>query len=239
MTTSGTTLFNLTRNQFIEAALRKLGVLAKGDSADSEDLTNGMQAMNAVTAELQTIGLPLWARQEYQFALTASTATYNIGVSQTIATPFPLKIHQAILRNTDTNADLEMEIPAIYDYYRMSPLISSGIPIKLYYQPLVNYGVITVWPTPDTVAAASYEVRLIYTRPIEDFTAAGETMDFPKEWHQAIIYSLAEALAPEYGLPLSDRNAIKREAKEHRDIAESFGSDNSSVYFVPDMDRIK
>lgn len=237
MTTSGSTLFNLTRNQFIEAALRKLVVLAKGESADSEDLTNGMQALNAVMALLHTDGMPLWARKEYQFALTAATATYNIGVSQTINTPFPLKIHQAILRNTSTSADLEMEIPAIYDYYRLSPGMSSGVPIKLYYQPLVNYGTITVWPTPDTTTASTHEIRLIYTRPIEDFTAAGETMDFPKEWHQAIIYRLAVALAPEYGIPLADRSKLEKEADKYQQMAADFGADNSSVYFVPDTDR--
>ena len=239
MTTSGSTLFNLTRNQLIEASLRKLSVLAEGQSANSSQLATGMEAQNTAIALLQSVGMPLWARKEYQFPLVASTATYTIGVSQTINTPFPLKIHQAILRNTDTNSDLEMEIPAIYDYYRMSPLISSGIPIKLYYQPLVNYGTITVWPTPDTVAAASYEVRLIYTRPLEDFTAAGETMDFPKEWHAAIIYNTAVFLAPEYGTPLADRNALKAEAKQYTEMAESLGSDNSSVYFVPDMDRMR
>jgi len=235
--TSGSTIFNLTRNQFIEAAMRKLGVLARGESADSEELTNGMQALNGVSEELQVIGMPLWARKEYQFALTASTATYNIGVGQTIATPFPLKIHQAILRNLDTEGDLEMEIPAIYDYYRMSPGQSSGVPIKLYYQPFVGYGTITIWPTPDATIASDYEIRIIYTRPFEDFTTTGETMDLPKEWHQAIIYKLADALAPEFGLPLPDRNMLKKEAKEHVEAAESFGMDNTSVYFVPESRR--
>lgn len=237
MTTSGSTIFSMTRNQFIEAALRKLGVLAEGVSANSTQLSTGMEALNVAISMLQTTGMPLWARKEYQFSLTASTATYNIGIGQTIATPFPLKIHQAVLRNTDTSGDLEMEIPAIYDYYRMSPSQTSGIPIKLYYQPLVGYGTITVWPTPDTNAAADYQIRIIYTRPFEDFTAAGETMDLPKEWHAALIYTTAVLLAPEYGLPLADRNDLRSQAKQYQEIAESFGADNSSVYFVPEPRR--
>lgn len=237
MTTSGSTIFSLTRNQFVEAVLRKLGVLAEGVSANATQLSTGMEALNVAISMLQTTGMPLWARKEYQFSLTASIATYTIGVGQTIATPFPLKIHQAILRNTSTNSDLEMEISAIYDYYRMSPGQSSGVPIKFYYQPLVGYGTITVWPTPDTNTAADYQVRIIYTRPFEDFTAAGETMDFPKEWHAALIYTTAVLLAPEYGIPLADQNNLRNQAKQYTEIAESFGADDSSVYFVPESRR--
>lgn len=237
MTTSGSTLFNLTRNQFIESSLRKISVLAEGQSANSTQLSTGMEALNLACSILQTSGMPLWARKEYQFPLVASTASYTIGVGQTIDTPFPLKIHQAIIRNTETFSDIEMEIPAIYDYYRMSPGMSSGVPIKLYYQPQVNFGTIIVWPTPDTNTATDYEVRLVYTRPLDDFTAAGETMDLPKEWHAALIYQTAVLLSSEYGLPLADRNALRSEAKMFLEKAEEFGMDNSSVYFVPDSSR--
>lgn len=234
MTTSGSTLFNLTRNEFIEASLRKLGVLAEGQSANSTQLTTGMQALNVVLSQCLAVGMPLWTRKEYTFALTLATATYTIGVSQTLNTPFPLKINQAILVDTSTYGTLEMEISAIYDYNRLSPGMSSGTPIKLYYQPLVNYGTITIWPTPDANAVANKQIKLIYQRPLEDFTAAGETLDMPKEWHAPIIYKTAVMLAPEYSIPLQDRQTLRAEAKEYMEIAESMGSDNSSVYFVPD-----
>lgn len=237
MTTSGTTLFSLTRNQLAEASLRKLGVLAEGVSANSIQLATAMEAQNTVISLLQTVGMPIWLRKKYDFNLTAAQADYLIGVGQALDTPFPIKIHQAILVNTSTNTTLEMEVPSYYDYYRLAPGVSSGIPIKLYYQPNVNYGTLTVWPTPDTVAAASYQVKLLYTRPLEMFTAAGETLDFPQEWYAPIVYKTAVLLAPEYGIPLADRTALKAEAKEYQEIAESIGSDNSSVYFVPEPGR--
>jgi hypothetical protein len=234
MATSGSTLFELTRNQIIEAALRKLTVLAKGQSADTEDLTNGTQALNVVLARLMVVsGMPLWARKEYEFSPTTNTATYRIGDGQTLDTPFPLKIYQAILVDDDSDSQLEMDIISKYDYERLGNITSSGQPINLVYTPQVNYGDITLWPTPNSTAAANKTIRIIYQRPWEDFVAATDTPDFPKEWHQAVIYQLAVALAPEYGTPLPDRKALMEEAKMYLEEAISFGTDEVSVFFQP------
>jgi hypothetical protein len=64
MATSGTTVFELSRDSIISAALRKLGVLAQGSSPTTEDLTNGMQALNTLVSEYQTLGMPLWKRTQ-------------------------------------------------------------------------------------------------------------------------------------------------------------------------------
>jgi len=233
MTTSASTLWELTRNQLIAAAIRKLARYDKNAVPDSVDYTNGAEALNAIIAELQAIGMPLWARNEYTFSLTANVATYNIGVGQTINTPFPLKISQAILLDTD-GSSLEMQIRSIYEYNRYSPNTSSGSPVHLFYQPKINVGEIKVWPTPDTTAAANKTVKIVYQRPFEDFTASGETLDFPKEWHQTIIYKLAVALAPEFSVPLPDRQLLMQEAMQHEATALSFGTDEASIYFAPE-----
>lgn len=235
MATSGFTLFELTRDQLISAALRKLGVLAKGQTADAEDLTNGAQALNAVVAKLQTLGMPLWARKEYTFTPVAGTATYEIGVGKTLATPFPLKMQQALLVDTVSGANIEMEIHSIYEYNTIYSTGSTGSPIQMFYQPLVNYGVITVWPTPDAAGITNKQIKIVYQRPFEDFVSGTDTPDFPQEWHQAVIYQLAVALAPEYGVPLSDRQLLMQEMQIYTAEATSFGTDEASLYFAPMM----
>lgn len=235
MATSGSTTWELTRNQIISSALRKLAVLAKGQSADAEDLSNGTEALNAVLARMMVNhGMPLWARKEYTFSLTSATATYRIGAGQTINTPFPLKIHQAILVDTASDSQIEMIIGSIYDYHRLGNIESSGQPINLYYTPQVNYGDIVVWPVPDSSAATNKDIKIIYQRPFEDFVNSTDTPDFPKEWHQAIIYDLAVALAPEYSVPLNDRKMLVEEAKIYRDEALSYGADMVSFFVQPD-----
>lgn len=231
MSTSNSTLWEMTRNQLIEAAMRKLSVLAKGQTPDIEDYINGTLALNAVVAELQTVGMPLWARNEYTLPLVVSQATYTIGIGQTTNTAFPLKLQQAVLVNTTSLSTLDMEIISIYDYNQLSPLASTGTPVQVVYQPLINYGKLTVWPTPDASAATNNTIKLVYQQPFDDFVSSTDTPDFPKEWHQTIIYKLALALAPEYGIPLGDQGMLVQMADKHEEKALSFGTDMSSIYF--------
>lgn len=234
MTTSSSTLWELNRNQIIEAAMRKIGVLAKGQTPDSEDYTNATIALNAVLAQLQTTGMPLWARSEYSLTLVSGQATYTIGVSQAVNTPFPLKIQQAVLVDSTSDSTLELTQISIYDYNALSPLASSGSPVQFSYQPRVNTGVVTVWPTPDTTAATNKTIKIIYQRPFYDFVSSTDTPDFPKEWHQAVIYKLAESLAPEYGVPTPDQQMLAQTAERHLQTALSFGSDEASLFFFPE-----
>lgn len=231
MATSGSSTWQLTRNEFISAALRKIGVLAKGQTADAEDLLNGQEALNGIMALFQTKGMQLWARDEYTITLVAGQADYIIGVGQAVATPFPLKLHQATLKDTAGGSNLNMNIYSIYQYQELSPTTSSGQPVSVFYQPLINYGKLTVWPTPDTNAAAQKTILLTYQSPLEDFTAAGQTFDFPKEWHKPVIYQLAADLAPEYGVPIMDRDALKKEAAQFIKEAEDFGIEEASLFF--------
>lgn len=235
MSTSGYTLFELSRDQLINAAYRKLG-MAYDQTANTAQITNGAQALNTVLAKLQAIGMPLWARKEYTFVLTNGVATYQIGVGKTINTPFPLKIHQAILLDSLSGSSIEMEIRSIYDYNRYSPASSSGQPIQLFYQPQVNYGTITLWPTPDASSVLYKTVKILYQRPFEDFVSGADTPDFPQEWHQAIIYQLAATLAPEWGIPLPDRQMLMQEAKMYTEECLGFGVEEASLFLQP-MER--
>src|SRR5687768_2986396 len=118
MTTSADTTYELTRNNIIEAAMRKCGRLAKGVSADSTDLSNGQQALNAIIAEFQTLGMPLWARKDYSVTLVASQRDYTIGESQTINTPFPLKMQKVVLETITGGAMREL-FPVAYQDFRL------------------------------------------------------------------------------------------------------------------------
>lgn len=234
MTTSGTTVFSLTRDQLITAAVRKTGRLASGQSLSAQQLSDGQQALNGIIALLQTKGMPLWARAEYTFSTTLATSSYTIGVGQTLDTPYPVKIHQAFAINTvaSPNTGTEMEILSTYDL-SLSVVSSTGpLPTQLSYQPKVDLGIITIWPIPDSTAASDIDIKIIYSRPFEMFTSGTETLDIPREHHMPIIYNLAVALAPEYGVPLQDRQMLMKEAMTYQDAVDSFGQEDGSLYFT-------
>ena len=72
--------FSMTRDQIIEAALRKLNALLEGNSANATKITNGAQALNVMTKAWASRGLPIWnVRKAFILPNIAATAA----VSQT------------------------------------------------------------------------------------------------------------------------------------------------------------
>jgi len=234
MSTSGVTTFELNRDQIINAALRKVGAVSEGQAATAQNIIDATIALNAMLKAFQEEGMPLWAIKETIFPLTA-TRKYNIGLGQTINTPAPLKIIQATLLDTNTDAQniLPMNIYTHYDYNLLTTQDSAGYPIHLMYEPLLPTGVINIWPTPDPYSIQYRQIRIVYQRPFEDFVAATDTPDFPSYWSEALIYGLAWRLAPEFGVPIPDRQLISKEATYHLDKALSFGTEEGSFSIQP------
>ena len=83
MTTSGTTIYQLGRDDIVTASLRKLGVLAEGQTPSTEALSYGSMALNMLVSQFRSFGMALWARKTYSFNPVASTASYEIGKAMT------------------------------------------------------------------------------------------------------------------------------------------------------------
>jgi hypothetical protein len=228
MTTSGVTTVQLTRNEMIAASLRKLGVVAAGQTPTTEDYTNGAQAYNALISSFRALGMPIWKRTEYSW--TPTTQSYNIGTGYTLDTDYPLKIYQAYRMASSGTSKIPMDVISDYDY-NMLPTTTGGTPLKLTYQPKNNFGTIKLWPVPDS--SNTDVVYITYQSPFEYFSASTETMDFPEEWYEPLIYGLAVRLAPEYGIPLPDRQDLRKEAQMYLDNVLGMGAEDGSIFFSP------
>jgi hypothetical protein len=58
-------------------------------------------------------------------------------------------------------------------------------------------------------------------------------MDLPNEWYDAIIWDIACKLAPRWGVPIQDRQALKQEAKGYFDQAQDAGFEDASLFIHP------
>ena len=233
MATSGITVSQLTRDQIINAALRKIGVVGEGVIANATQLADGQEALNATVLELTTFGMPLWKRTELAITLVTGQRTYTIGVGQTINVPFPQKLSEAVMQVSGSNSQIDMEIKARYDF-NLLPTNSNGTPVSVTYQPFVNYGELLVWPTPDSSLPAGSTVAITYQEPFDVFTSASETPDFPQEWQQALIYQLALVLSDDYGLPVTDKQWLEKQAEKHISQVLGFGTEEASLFIYPD-----
>jgi hypothetical protein len=111
---------------------------------------------------------------------------------------------------------------------------SAGNPIQCYYNPQLDYGILSVFPVPATADATNNVVTIYYQRPFDDFDISTDTPDFPQEWFDAVMYGLATRLAPEYGVAMTDRKLLWQEMTIIKQDALNFGLEEGSLYFGVD-----
>ncbi len=73
--------FTETRDQFIKAALRKCGILAEGETATGQQISEGAEALNTLVAYWKSMGINLWCYQEIAIFPVVGQASYNIGAT--------------------------------------------------------------------------------------------------------------------------------------------------------------
>ena len=234
MTTSGTTIFSINRDQLIAGSLRLTGVVSSGESPTADQITEGAEALNMMVKAWEADGMPLWAIKQYPLPLSSS-AIYNIGIGQTVNISKPLKVIQAFLHDVVSGTpDIPMRIITRDEYNRLGNKVSTGQPIQVFYEPLRDYGIVHLFPVPDATSIANKQVVLVYQAPFEDFNSATDTPDFPQEWYEAVKYGLAVRMAGENTLSLQVRQILMQEAKMFKDEALGFGTEEGSFFIQAD-----
>lgn len=225
MTTSNNTTWELDRDEIIESAFAKLGLPGEGNTLSTAQYTRATVVLNSVIALMVTDGMPLWKRTTQVFVPSTVSQVYTLNAA--------VKIAQVVLKDVNgTQYDL-ME-KSLYDFNRL-PSASIGTPVHYTFQPTISSGTLQIWPLlSDTSTVATKTIAVVYQKKYDGFFASGETPDFPSYWIQPLIYKLAGALAPEYGLPLNDRQLLKAETKEMVDAASGYGDEDGSLYIMPD-----
>lgn len=230
MATSGVTTYQLTAEQIINAAYRKTGVMGKGQVADAEELTYGLQALNLTISSLRTRGMQLWKLNTHTLTLTANVQEYTITQPNKA-----FKIHKAWILPGSTGSRIPVESISYFDYNTL-PSTSSGTPVKIAYLPKNTTGAVYIWPKPSTTVASTYTFQYASLDELEVVTDTSQTLDFPSEWHLSLVWGVAAQLAIELNVPIQDRQDIKKNYEEAVQIAESGGVEEASLYVQPRLD---
>jgi len=83
MSTSGTQTFNMSRDDILLAALRKIGAIQSGETPNAQIITDASQALNAMVKRWAVKGLHIWTQQEGVIFLQPNQASYVIGTGTT------------------------------------------------------------------------------------------------------------------------------------------------------------
>jgi len=242
MATSGSYNWSVTRNDLIEQAFRKIGALGDHEAVtvDSNKLNVGIAAINPVLRSLAAKGMPLWAmvKLTVPFSHFTSVTPVTLGPSMTMATSYRvLKVVHAV--RTDTQPTLDLDIPMTIlpytEYESLSVKGQTGTPLHVYHNPGNYTGTLNVWPLPDANQITYGEMHLWVHREYQDFDASTDEPDFPKEYTEAFIYALAYHLAPNYGVPPQDRDALRADRDALIKEIEGFGVEEGSFKIQPRM----
>jgi hypothetical protein len=232
MTTSSSYDWEMTRDQIITDALRKVGAIDEESTPTAAQLTIGARTLNGVAKALAgQAGMPLWSIKEVAITLTA-TNSYTCGIGSTVNIAKPLKILQAWRRTS--SIDTPVTVISMDEYNRLPAKSNTGPPIQVAYQPDISTGVLRVYQTPDTYSIANTTLYIRYHRPFQDFDTSTDTPDFPTEWDLPLTFHLALALSPDYGVPKQDKQDLKQLADMYTEMAQSTEYENASFMIQPD-----
>jgi hypothetical protein len=244
MATSGTYTDHPNNLATISAALRKIGRLGDHETLVDTDnrYTASLAALKLICKSFAVMGMPLWAIDEVEipFSNFTTISGVTIGLSgNTITQVAPLKIIQAMRRDTTEDIDEPMLIYTADDYNLIPQKASTGAPLTYTYIPMgpdatnAAHGHLRVWPLPDTYWSANGAIFIRYQRPFQDVGASTKDLDFPQEWSRAIVYTLACDIAPEYGIDINQRDRLEK--TRDRIVAETigFGTEEGSFRIQP------
>lgn len=242
MAVSGTTTFSYTRDQIIQFAMRKLGILELGATPDSDIVNNFSDSLNLIIKSLITRGIKLWTIQELTLPLVSSKTTYVIGPSTSgpitpdLVADKPMKLMQAWLRNVSVSPqnDIPLEIISQHNYNEFGSKFSTGTSNSVYLEVGREQSTMKMYLTPDIYASQMYQLHFLTQRPLYDVVSSIDTLDVPIEWMYALGWLIAEDSMFDFGVPPQRQVIISAKAQDLLSKAEDYDIENNSIYFTPD-----
>ena len=183
----------VTALDMIKRAYRLIGVYSLGETPSADETVDGLAAMNAMLDSWANEKLMVYAPSLDVITLVPSQSAYTIGPTGGTVSPRPQSIDDATyLVYAGVSYPIEVITLAQYNSIALKGL-TTDIPQALWYRPDYPNGTITLYPVP-TVAMT---LNLWSWKWLAGFSSATTQITLPPGYEDAIVYNLAEALAPE------------------------------------------
>lgn len=185
----------LKAQDIIYVALRLIGVLRPGQTANPETLTDGLSALNSMMDQWGTMGLTLPVEGRNVFTVTASQQTYTLGTGGNWNIPRPDEVTGI---NWIVQGTYPTEVPMQIlsdEEWRMVASKSTPSPQSTWAHLEMEPTVISVdlWPLP----SAGGQVAVYHKGPLMQFADLNTTSyNFQPGYDLALKYNLAEQMWP-------------------------------------------
>lgn len=187
-----------------------VGIWAAGETPEASETADALSRLQMMLRAWAGSSLLVHYISREDFALTASKGEYTIGSGGEFNTVRPTKIDDGYIRDGN-NIDYPLDIIDGAKYNRHASKDTAGIPYELFYNPDYPLGKVFLHYVP----LEAYTVHIDSQKPFTEVTKLTDTMDFPPEYEEPIMYNLALRLAPEYGRVLTqEMRDLAKEGKE-------------------------
>lgn len=184
-----------TVRDILTRAMRAARVLGAGEAMDADDAADALLSLNQMLDSWQAERLFVYAVVERQFPLTAGLGVYTLGPAATFTAPRPVRVEWAFTRDAQ-NYDRGMQI---IDDGRFAAItlktLGNTFPEALFYEATYPNGVVNLWPLPP----AALTLHMGCWEVLTQYAGLNDLVQLPPGYEDAIVYSMAERLAPEYG----------------------------------------
>lgn len=224
MATSGSIDYSLTAREVIDFALKKLRVLASGETASAAQATDAMRELNMMLKGWQK-HQSLWRLTEGEQSIVANTANY------TLSSTNPYRLISARYYNGTT--ETPMARLTREEYYDLPLKTSTGTPTQFYVDRQRTTTVLYIWPL--LASVSSETVKYTYQRKFEDVDSLDNEIDVRQEHLEVVGYNLAARLADNAGRTGEVVNRIIGRAEML--LNEALDDDREPfVRFIPDYE---
>ena len=171
---------------FIDSVLRLIQVLDAGESSSTTEANHALEVLNQMLSSWTAAGIPI-------YQLTTESISLTGAASYTLATrPAQIKAVQSV--SAGITQDVQPMTAEQWAGLRDSTLTGKFATAYLYDNGWPS-ATIKLWPIPATGGT----LQLYTLQPLAPFAGLGAAINLPPGYEQALRFSLALALAPEYG----------------------------------------
>lgn len=178
----------------VTSAMRKNGVLTKGEAPSADEAADGFEMLNDLLAGLSNDSLIVYARTLENFTLVGGTSSYTIGPSATFNTTRPVKIISAYVRSG--SIDYPLTVVSDESFSTITYKSTGGIPEFLNYSNAYPTATIKLYPSP----SSAYELFILTEKPLTAFSSLSTVVSLPPGWERMLKHNLAMEMAPEFGV---------------------------------------
>jgi len=145
----------------------------------------------------------------------------------------PLNIDDANVKNLQDSSESIMVRYSRQEYFVLSNKTSEGIPYNFYTEKVLTQMNIYLYTTPQN---STHTVELSLTSPLFITDSPADQVDYPLEFSQLLIYSVASELCLENGVDEMTSTRILTEKNRIYNETDSFDNEETSIFLSPNLE---